>query len=92
MTETNAAALATTGGVLPPGQDVSYWHTLIDENEAAEFLGVTGRTMQALRQRGGGARYIFISSRCLRYRRVDLKSWAEARMRSSTSDPGQGAA
>ncbi len=57
MTETSAAALATTGEVLPPGQDPSYWHTLIDENEAAEFLGVTGRTMQALRQRGGGARY-----------------------------------
>ena len=92
MTETSAAVLATNGGALPPGQDPGYWHSLIDENEAAEFLGVTGRTMQALRQRGGGARYIVISARCLRYRRIDLRAWADARMRSSTSDPGEEAA
>ena len=53
-----------------------YWHALIDEKEAGRFLGLTDRTMQALRQRGGSPRYISISSRCLRYRRIDLKAWA----------------
>ena len=66
-----------------------YWQALIDEKEAGRFLGLTDRTMQAYRQRGGGPRYIALSSRCLRYRRRDLREWAEARLRSSTSDAGQ---
>ena len=69
-----------------------YWHALINEREAGDFLGLSDRAMQKMRQTGGGAPYIRISSRCLRYRRVDLRTWAEARMRSSTSDPGQGVA
>ena len=92
MTETSAVALATDGGDLPLGQDPAYWHSLIPETEAAEFLNMTSRSMQAMRQRGGGPRFIRISSRCIRYRRVDLKTWADARMRSSTSDPGEEAA
>ena len=66
----------------------NYWHSLIDEKAAAEFLGLTSRTMQVMRQRGGGPRYTVISSRCLRYTRFGLRSWAESRMKSSTSDPG----
>ncbi len=66
----------------------AFWHSLIDEKQAAAFLGLERRTMQGMRQRGGGPRYFRISSRCLRYRRIDLRDWFEARMRSSTSDPG----
>ena len=72
--------------------DVDYWFTLIDEKAAGDFLDITDRTMQKMRQRGDGPRYCFISSRCLKYRRADLREWAEARMRKSTSDPGQQAA
>ncbi len=68
-----------------------YWFSLINEKAAAAFLGLTDRTMQALRQRGGSPRYVYISSRCLRYRRADLRAWAEARMRTSTSDTGKAA-
>ncbi len=78
----------------PPKEPVSpeeFWNSLIDEKAAAKYLGLTDRTMQALRQRGGGCRYIVISSRCLRYRRIDLKAWADSRLRSSTSDPGEAA-
>ncbi len=92
MTETSAGALATSGEASPFGQDPSYWHSLIDESESADFLDLTPRSMQAMRQRGGGPRFIRISARCIRYRRIDLKAWADARMRSSTSDPGQEAA
>ena len=72
--------------------DGDYWHALIDEKTAAEFLGLTPRTMQAMRQRGGGPPYCVISSRCLRYRRIGLRAWADERMRSSTCDPGPAAA
>ena len=69
-----------------------YWFALIDEKAAAEFLGLTDRTMQGNGYRGGGCRYIRLSSRCIRYRRVDLREWAESRIRTSTSDPGEAAA
>lgn len=92
MTETSAVALATDGGDLPLGQDAAYWYSLIPETEAAKFLDLTPRTMQAMRQRGGGPRFVRISARCIKYRRVDLKSYADDRLRSSTSDPGQAAA
>ena len=84
------------GGPLPaptaPEGDEDYWHSLIDEKAAAKFLGLTDRFMQHRRQQGGGCRYIAISSRCIRYRRIDLRAWSETRLRSSTSDPGQAAA
>ena len=70
------------------GTGPAYWHELIDEKAAGDFLGVVDRTMQTMRQRGGGPRYVSISARCLRYRRIDLKAWADSRLRSSTSDPG----
>ena len=69
-------------------RDLHFWHALIDESKAADYLGLKPRTMQGLRQRGGGPRYIDISSRCVRYRRADLRDWADARVRKSTSDPG----
>ena len=70
----------------PAEPDLDYWHSLIDEHGAAAFLKLSGRTLQSLRQRGGGPRYVVISARCLRYRRIDLKSWADARLCTSTSD------
>ena len=71
--------------------DQEFWYSLITEKDAAAFLNLTDRTMQAYRQKGGGPKYIHLSSRCLRYRRIDLHNWAEARVRTSTSDTGQAA-
>ena len=102
LAASNQPAALATGGPAPPPDSAAppkeptcpeeFWNSLINEKVAANYLGLTDRTMQALRQRGGGARYIVISSRCVRYRRIDLKAWADARMRSSTSDPGSVAA
>ena len=86
----NAADL--DGAARGPPPDANYWNALINEKAAGAFLDLTDRTMQKFRQRGDGPRYIRISSRCLRYRRVDLREYAEARLRKSTSDPGQAAA
>ena len=92
MSETSAVDLTENRGAISPVQDPGYWHSLIDQNESADFLDLTPRSMEAMRQRGDGPRYIRISARCIRYRRLDLRQWAEARLRTSTSDPGQAAA
>jgi len=69
-----------------------YWHSLINEKAAADYLGLTRRTMQGFRCRGGGPTYVRISCRCIRYRRVDLQAWADNLVRTSTSDSGRNAA
>lgn len=60
--------------------------SLLSEAQASELLGVTPRALQAWRQRGGGPQFVRVSSRCVRYRRRDLIAWAQARLRSSTSE------
>ncbi len=70
-----------------PPDASDYWHGLIPEKVAAAFLGLTIRWMQGMRQRGDGPPYIRISSRCVRYTRIRLREYAEARVRKSTSDP-----
>ncbi len=63
---------------------------LLTEAEAAELLGFTPRFLQNRRARGDGPRYCFVSKRAIRYRPADLEEWAEQRLRTSTSDPGNG--
>lgn len=89
MSETTVAALATGGGSSSPEQDQidpGYWYTLIDEEAAADFMDVVRRTMQGWRQRGDGPRFVRISGRCIKYRRIDLRGFSEAQLRTSTSD------
>lgn len=69
--------------VYPHSQDPD---PLLNEKQAAAFLGFTTRTLQAWRQRGGGPRFVRISSRAIRYRRHDLREWVESRLKSSTSE------
>lgn len=61
---------------------------LVNEREAAEFLGYTIRALQNWRVRGGGPVFVKVSERSVRYRRRDLMAWIEAKRRTSTSDPG----
>jgi Helix-turn-helix domain len=99
MTETSIALSARAGANeshMPPGRSgdasdgsLDYWNALIPEQDAAGFLNITRRTLQAFRQKGGGPIFARLSARCIRYRRRDLQVWAEARVRTSTSDPGE---
>lgn len=57
----------------------------LNENQAAEFLGVSVRTLQAWRVRGGGPRYIKIG-RAVRYQRRELLGFQEAHTVGSTSE------
>lgn len=56
--------------------------------EAAHLLGLSHRTLESMRVRGGGPRFIRLSARAIRYRRADLVAWADERSRESTSDMG----
>ena len=69
---------------ITPEQQLDYWHALITETAAAEFLQLSIRTLQGMRQKGGSPRFVRISNRAVRYRRVDLSTWAEIRLKTST--------
>lgn len=61
---------------------------LMTETQAAEYLSLTNRALQAWRCQGRGPRFVKISARAVRYRLEDLERWVEERLRRSTSDPG----
>lgn len=66
--------------------DPDHLDRLINETEAAAYLGYSIRALQNWRIRGGGPRFVKVSSRSVRYRRRDLIAWAEARLQSHTSE------
>lgn len=92
MEQPPANDLPNGADAAPPQETPGFWHELIPEREAGRFLGLTDRFMQNRRVQGDGPRYVAVSSRCIRYRRHDLKAWADARVKTSTSDPGREAA
>ncbi len=57
----------------------------LNENRAAEFLGISKRTLQAWRVRGGGPRYCKFG-RSVRYRRRELAEFQRVRTFGSTSE------
>jgi hypothetical protein len=63
-----------------------FFHTI----KAAEYLGISPRTLEKFRVIGGGPTFHKFGSRVL-YCLGDLDSWAAARRRNSTSDSGQAA-
>ena len=87
---TGAPSIAAVEDI-PPGlssDQAEYWFGLIDTPPAAAFLGLVERTLENYRQVGDGPPFIRVSARCIRYRRWDLKTWSDSRLRKSTSDPG----
>lgn len=69
----SSAVPASTGG------------RLLNEKEAAEYFGVSPRTLQDLRLKGGGCPYVKIG-RAVRYRMDDLSAFVEAGRRAHTSE------
>jgi excisionase family DNA binding protein len=61
---------------------------LLSEKDAAPRLGVSVRTLQAWRVRGGGPRFAKLGRKVL-YRPEDLDGFVEAGLRTSTSDQGR---
>lgn len=57
------------------------------ESEVAEFLGVSVRTLQGWRWRGGGPSFHRVGS-AIRYDMADVRAWLESQRRTSTSGTG----
>jgi len=62
--------------------------TVLDTRAAADFLGVSARTLEGFRVRGGGPRFAKIGG-SVRYRIASLEEYLRQQERASTSDPGQ---
>lgn len=63
-------------------------NALLFTAEAAFFLGLSRRTLETLRLKGGGPPFIAVTKKAVRYRRADLMEWIHNRKRRSTSDNG----
>ncbi len=57
---------------------------LLTEAQAADFLNLSIRTLQAWRVKGGGPLFVR-AGRAVRYRRRDVIVWTESNTRDSTS-------
>mgnify|MGYP003656607246 CR=1 FL=1 len=71
--------------------DPDYQDRLINEVEAADFLGYSIRALQNWRVRGGGPRFVKVSARSIRYRRRDLMIWIDGLTVGSTSEAARAA-
>jgi predicted DNA-binding transcriptional regulator AlpA len=69
-------------------QSTDLTNRLVNEKEAAQFLGYTVRALQNWRLRGGGPDFVKVSSRSVRYRVSDLSQWVDSRIVNSTSSHG----
>ena len=66
-------------------QETQYLST----RQAAEYLGLSTRTLDRYRVSGDGPVFHRFGGR-VRYLRADLDAWAASRRRASTSDDGSG--
>lgn len=59
---------------------------LLNQRQAADLMGVSERTLECWRSRGGGPPFVKISRRAVRYRRQDIDQWVGERVQRSTSE------
>ncbi len=59
---------------------------LLKQRQAASLIGVSERTLECWRSRGGGPPFVKISRRAVRYRRKDIDQWVAERVQYSTSE------
>ncbi|MCE5974931.1 helix-turn-helix domain-containing protein [Sinirhodobacter sp. WL0062] len=67
-----------------PTPTSQYWDGFITETDAADYLCQSVRTLQKWRVTGFGPQF-YKPGRSVRYRRRDLREWAEARRHANTS-------
>lgn len=59
--------------------------SLLNESEAARYLSVSVRTLQAWRVRGGGPTFCRLGRRAVRYRRTDIDAFVNLNKAESTT-------
>jgi len=73
--------LLANKSALPDGLDPA-----LNTIQAATYTGLAEATLEGLRCRGGGPRFIKYGRKAIRYRLRDLDAWIAERMVSSTSE------
>ena len=63
-------------------------NAVLSTRDAAEYLGLSPKTLETNRTRGGGPPFVKLGRRVV-YRRGDLDAWLAERVRQSTSDCGE---
>lgn len=58
---------------------------LMDERVLSDMLGVSVRTVQAWRVKGGGPTFIKINNRLVRYRQSEVEEWLTSLTAANTS-------
>ena len=87
--QSTATALPSDAGDEPAGRPIPvHPDALLYPAEAAFLLGLSVRTLEAARLKGGGVLFVSLGRRAVRYRRRDIIEFIETRLRKSTSDPG----
>ncbi len=61
---------------------------LMTTREVAAYVGLSHRTLESYRSRGGGPPFYVVGSVIVRYLLSEVLKWAVARRRHSTSDDG----
>ena len=62
------------------------YRKMLSTSEAAVYLGLGKSTLDKLRLTGGGPKFCSLGRRVV-YSLADLEAWADARKRTSTSEP-----
>ena len=75
------SAVGPAGRAIPTDPD-----SMLLPIEAAHVLGLSHRTLESWRVKGGGPPFVRISARAVRYQRSSLLNWASGRERQSTTE------
>jgi len=59
---------------------------LLTPEQAAELMSRSVLTLQDMRTKGGGPKYVKLGHRTIRYRREDIEAWINARVFSNTAE------
>lgn len=71
----------SNGDVLPAGLSAA-----LNTEQASSYTGLAVATLEGLRCRGGGPRFVRYGRKAVRYLVRDLDAWIEERIISSTSE------
>lgn len=77
----NSTALLTSAVNLPAGLTPA-----LNTEQAATYCGLAPATMEGLRCKGGGARFVRYGRKAVRYLLSDLDAWMAERTVASTSE------
>jgi excisionase family DNA binding protein len=69
------------------GKEIRSMCEMLSTEQAAEYCGVSPRTLEKRRSSGGGPVFVKLGG-SVRYKVEDLEAWIAGGRRRSTSDPG----